>query len=287
MRRDERAVSEVLGYVLVFTLILSSVAFVSVGVANSLADRSETESVNNAEAAFNVLADNVEDVYARGAPSRATEISLETGSLSTGENVTLEVRLVDTDATPTTHWPGPTASDWKTWRFRPLVFESDGGATVAYEAGAVYRIGATAAAPESVASADDRASLRKRDPPFVVEGAAGNEQVLLPVVHLTASTRQSLSGGTVLIRTGTERTSLASVKEYDDEDTYDEVKVRLTGTPRYLEWQEYFLDAGFESCSTDDSQERVTCTYTAEGGSGDDIEVVSLVGHEVPVSLEE
>lgn len=285
MRRDDRAISEALGYVLIFTLVLSSVAAVSFGISTSLEQRSDAEAVNNAEAAFDVLADNIEDVYARDAPSRATEISLKTGSLSTGDNVTMEVQLEDTTGG---HWPGPTGSDWRSWRYRPLVFESDEGAKVVYEAGAVFRVGSNAAPPGSVSSASDRASIRRRDPPFVVQGGPSNEQVVLPVVHLNASTQRSIRGGTVLIRTGSHRTSLASVEKYDEPGgtDYEELKVRLTGTPRYLEWRAYFEEAGFDSCTTDDSLNRVTCTYQG-AGAGNRIEVVSVVSHEVPVSLEQ
>lgn len=74
---NDRGVSDTLGFVFVFAIILSTVAVVTtIGMAG-LQDTRDVERVNNAERAFDILGDNMEDIADRGAPSRATEVKVE------------------------------------------------------------------------------------------------------------------------------------------------------------------------------------------------------------------
>jgi len=57
---DRRAVSDVVGYVLVFSLVSLTVGVVSVAGVGALQDARDVEQANNAERAFDVLGDNVE-----------------------------------------------------------------------------------------------------------------------------------------------------------------------------------------------------------------------------------
>jgi hypothetical protein len=88
----DRAVSDVIGYVLVFSLIIATVGIVTAVGFSTIEDRQRDERINNVERAFDVFAANVEDVYRGGAPSRATEIRLSGGTLQYGEPVTITVR---------------------------------------------------------------------------------------------------------------------------------------------------------------------------------------------------
>ena len=91
MFRDRRGVSETVGFVLVFSLVLLTVGTVlTVGYAG-LQDARDAERVNNAERAFDVLANNIEDITARGAPSRGTEIRLAEASIGPGAPVTMNI----------------------------------------------------------------------------------------------------------------------------------------------------------------------------------------------------
>lgn len=90
-RRRDRGVSDVIGYVLVFSLVASVVAIVSVTGVGALEDARFAEQVNNAERAYDVLADNLDDVHREGAPSRATEINLQDARLDTTTNATINV----------------------------------------------------------------------------------------------------------------------------------------------------------------------------------------------------
>jgi len=67
---DERGVSDVVGYVLIFSLIVATVGVVTTVGFSTLEDRQDAERVNNVERAFDVFANNMENVYRDGAPSR-------------------------------------------------------------------------------------------------------------------------------------------------------------------------------------------------------------------------
>ncbi|MGB9958132.1 DUF7289 family protein [Haloferax prahovense] len=79
---SDRAVSDTLGFVFVFAIVLSMVGLVSAVGMTGLQDARDVERVNNAERALDILGDNMEDIADRGAPSRATEVKLQDASLT-------------------------------------------------------------------------------------------------------------------------------------------------------------------------------------------------------------
>lgn len=91
----DRGVSEALGFVLVFALVVSTIGIVYATGLGGLQQAKSVEKVQNVERAFDVLADNLEDLHRSDATSRATEIRLAGGSLSTGETVFIEVEAVE------------------------------------------------------------------------------------------------------------------------------------------------------------------------------------------------
>ncbi|SEH55389.1 hypothetical protein SAMN05192561_10679 [Halopenitus malekzadehii] len=89
-RGDDRGVSEVLGFVLVFSLIVASVGIVVTAGLGGLQDMRDGERVTNGERALDVLAENYDDVLT-GAPSRSTQIRLSDASLRVGDPVAFRV----------------------------------------------------------------------------------------------------------------------------------------------------------------------------------------------------
>lgn len=249
--RDDRAVSEVLSYVLVFSLVASSVAVVSVVGIDGLQNARDAEQLDNAERAFDVLADNVADLHQRGAPSRATEVSLSRAQLSTGEHVVLNVSVTeqgDSDPTPVLNRT-----------IRPIVYTGNQDRRLVYEAGAVFR--------------ENRDNgLLVRPPPLLVD----DERVLLTVVSMRSDGRQSLGGSTVLVRTDHRG---ASVKHADASSTVENVTVRVA-SPRAGLWASYFEDSGFD-CNTPGSA--VTCWRDPSGT----FDRVYVVDHDVKVEIEQ
>lgn len=173
MATSDRGVSEVVGFVLAFSLIVSTTAIVYTVGFGGLQELRDDERIGNGERAFDVLGDNVADIIHRGAPSRGTEIKLSGLSVSTAPATTFNVS-VDRGGSSVV---GVNVSS------RPLVL-SDGETDVVYEAGSVMRV-------------QDRGAVLKRRPGF----ALGPERTVLDVPALTSAGESTGGSATVLIRT--------------------------------------------------------------------------------------
>lgn len=124
----DRAVSEVVSFTLIFSLIALMVGIVYVGGIANLENARDAEHLRNAERAFDVLDDNIDDILQGNAPHRGTEIRLSGAQLTFGSETELNV------TTNKSNTDEPYAV-----KLRPIVYQSDGPSTIAYEAGAVVR----------------------------------------------------------------------------------------------------------------------------------------------------
>ena len=168
----DRGVSEVLGYSLIFSLILISIGFVSLGGVDSLESVRDAEQLNNAERAFGVLADNTADIYERDAPSRATELSIGQAELFTGTNSTITIS------------GSQNANPWEAnIEVTPIVFRTGNDNKIIYEAGAVFR------------TRRDAGRI-VRPPPLKF----GSQQRILTIVATQAGNTQGVSGTDILAR---------------------------------------------------------------------------------------
>lgn len=130
LRASDRGVSDVVGFVLVFALITSTVAIVYTFGFTGLENAREEERFSNAERVFDILADNVADMRRRGAPSRATEIKLSDATLSYGEETSLTVEVTNM----------PSSTPTYSTNLEPLVYTTaDSPVRLVYENGAVFR----------------------------------------------------------------------------------------------------------------------------------------------------
>lgn len=127
---SRRAQSETIGFVLIFALIVSTTGVVYVAGFASLEDARTAEELNNVERAFDVLDDNMYDISRRGAPSRATELSLGNGGIGFGETTTITVRATNTS--------DPLDNRTVTMETRPIVYELD-DTSIAYASGTTIR----------------------------------------------------------------------------------------------------------------------------------------------------
>lgn len=211
----ERAVSEVLSYSLIFGLIVTSIAVVTVGGVGSLQSAQSAEQLSNAERAFDVLHDNLGDVHSKGAPSRATEVSLGTSELYFGDNVTMHVGIEDASGTRQKFER----------EFRPIVFRVEGAQQIVYEAGAVVR-------------AQRQGGLVLNGPPLslVADGGGGDGRAHVQLVSTTAAEVQSMGSTTVLVRgKATNRSVL-----YSDVGGDSVLKNITLETPRPDAWTTHF-----------------------------------------------
>jgi len=82
MSIDRRAVSDLVGFILSFSLILLSVGIVYTGGFAAITDQQQAEQLHNTERAMSVLAENFHDIERGNAPTRAGEFQLSGGTLS-------------------------------------------------------------------------------------------------------------------------------------------------------------------------------------------------------------
>ncbi|MFC7020482.1 MULTISPECIES: DUF7289 family protein [Haloarcula] len=246
---SERGVSEVLSFTLVFALVVTSVAIVSVSGLGSLQDARDAEQLENAERAFDVLADNLADLHRQGAPSRATEISLGQAQLATEDNVTMTVRVEDSGGTTTVG----------TWEIRPLVYSGNQERELVYEAGAIFRT-------------NRDSGFVVRDPPLVVD----DDRVLLPVIGLNSPQVQSLGGSTVLVR-ATHREADVAFSRTDG--SIESLTVEVA-SPREAQWEQYFESHGF-TCT---GSAPISCVY--DPPPSDNFERVYIVYHDIGVVID-
>ncbi|MFB6192452.1 MAG: hypothetical protein ABEI11_03930 [Haloarculaceae archaeon] len=212
--------SDVIGFILVFSLIAASVGLVSVVGFSELQAARDAERLQNAERAFDVLGDNVEDVYRGGAPSRATEIKLADATLGFGGTTEITVTVDGTSFTRT---------------LRPIVYEA-AGTRIVYEAGAVIRA--------------DRVGARMiRDPSLLVTSDA----TAMQMARTVPDPERNLGGRTtVLIRVTRTSTSLLNRSSGDD------VSLEIETTEqRAPAWKRYFDDTAIGDCAV--SGGTVTC----------------------------
>jgi len=228
-RSDRRGVSDTIGFVFIFAMIVATVGLVLAGGLPALESVRDAERVDNAERAFDVLSENVDDVRFDGAPSRATEIKLSDASLSLGAPVTVNVSATDTSS------PGRSFSTEYTTR--PVVFEV-ADSRVVYTMGGVMREESSGAA-------------FVRSPSLV----ATEQRVVLSVLVTRASGGTSVAGSTtVLVRTdrATQRVVAAT------EDPYDAVYLNVT-SPRAGAWARELDGRGDLSCSLDAATDTARC----------------------------
>ncbi len=185
----DRGVSEVISFALVFSLITASVALVYVSGIGGLEDTRSGEQLNNAERAFDVLADNVGDIYQQGAPSRATEIKLSDAQMQFGDTVRVNITVRNLKR----------GGNISAVNYQPIVYSADSDTDLLYSNGALLR--------------EDRSgAVMRKNPPFLLTldegpdntaGTADDEKsLILPVIQTrNAGPESTGSQRTVLVRT--------------------------------------------------------------------------------------
>jgi hypothetical protein len=232
-------VSELIGFVLVFSLVVAVVGIVSIAGLSTLQDAADAEKVDNAERAMEVLADNVGDLRERGAPSRATEISLEDAQIIQGDPI--EVRVFESSSPP---------SFDERYEIQPIIYrETDntgvGQTSLVYVMGSVFRV-------------ERNGGVVLREWSTITD----SDRVLLPVTNTTADAGSptAISSSTVLIRTNVENRSLLAANTTGQ---YDDVVMRVT-TPRRDLWHRMLDDRSAFDCRLPDGDDYVECDLTVD-----------------------
>lgn len=222
LRLDTRGVSETLGHILIFSLILF---FISVTVVTGLAGLEDTrdfEEFQSADRAYDILAENFAEIYEENSPSRATEIDLGSGQIQYGEPTYFNI----SDSTGSFNATNVSV--------RPIKYRFDGDRALIYEAGAVFR------------EQSDGAVLI-RNPSFLLSDSS----IHIPLVQTLPREERTIAGATVLIRGELTLRSVAVTPS----DTVQNVTIAIR-SPRAEQWAAY-LETTIMSCGliTDNSVE--------------------------------
>ena len=222
----DRALSEVVGYILVFSLIFLTVGFVSISGLPTLDAAKESEQIQNAERAFDILDNNLAEVYKEGAPSRATEISADNGAVETRAAVTMNVSLTNSTG----------AVNYTSQEINPIAYTGLGETEYIYSAGAVFR-------------QQSGSSFMLSEPPFEFDAERG----FVNVVRTFSKNRTSASGGTVLVRASSSSRSVEAADTSLQEMQYKQLTINITDSPRQDSWKEYLeSELPDPDCSTSD-----------------------------------
>ena len=125
-RHRDRGQSELIGFVLSFSMIILSVGLVYTLGLGAMEDIRQQEQLNSAERTMEGLASTYENLQ-RGDPARASELRLSGGRLELVNDTEMEVD-VDADGSTYTYTIHP----------RSLAYSS-AGTRISYQAGAVFR----------------------------------------------------------------------------------------------------------------------------------------------------
>lgn len=238
----DRAQTEVLGYVLVFSIVILAVVFVTTAGEAGLRDTRDAQQTANVEAGFVVLAENVDDVVREGVPSRATEIDLSGQRVGLGQPVTVRVTATSTS--------NGTVAFNRSESIRPVVYRADSDAELIYVNGAVIARGPTGGV------------TMLRQPRLLLS----NESAVLPVVN-TSLDREQLRGrdevvdreSRLLVRA--ERRGERSLAATDAEVN---LTIEIT-SPRAAAWKTYFETEHGATCTLNGST--VSCQYQSNGAT--------------------
>jgi hypothetical protein len=226
MRETDRGQSELLGYFLIFNLVVLTVLLVGATGIVGLDNAQDFQRTTSAQQGVSALANDVGDVARRGAPSRTTEIRLAEASLSLERTTNITVR---TDSA---------SIENETVQLHSLVYDSGSGTRIVYSSGAVLR-------------ADRDNSVMVREPNFLL----GNDTVIVPIVTLSPADGDTVGGDTaVTVETTDAGTEVVGAGKVDT------VTVEIT-SPHATAWYRYLDDEA--ECDPPNSG-TVTCRIEAD-----------------------
>lgn len=221
----DRAQSEVVGFVLVFALVVSTVSVATVAGFGGLQDARDYQRSHNAERAFEVLASGIDDVAAEGAPSRQVEMVADDAQVFVGDPVTITVAVDGGDTESVT--------------VHPIVYRGPDGARLVYTAGAVIR-------------EDPAGAVVLREPDF----ALSEERAVVRLVQTRNEEGANVGGGTVRVQADAvdDRAVFANATSQDLTLTVE--------SPRAGVWERYFETNEDLDCTA--TADTVTCEVTSD-----------------------
>ena len=231
---SNRAVSDVVAFVLVFSIIIASVGVVTVFGFGALDDLQEGEQNANAERAMAAMAVGMEDVLKHRSPRRQLSMNPQGKSLIVADasrsSVTISVDIAG----------GGTVTESATGA---LVYAPEANTELGYEAGAVFR--------------------RQRDQVTMVRAPLtrcdtddDHASVTMPTLKPEGEQGGISSDGSVAIeaKLDTDRLQSSAVfpgERVEDSDDVDSVEIDVSDSAYSDAWREHLENEGWSEVSTD------------------------------------
>lgn len=225
---DNRGVSDVIGFTLIFGLIVLSVALVSLTAFGSIQDAQEGEAYTNAERAFDILGQNTDEVVKGESVSRSTEISLGDGQLYIDDEVTY--RLVDGGTTV------------QSSEVRPITYRAASGNELVYTVNASSR------------NIRNGGGTFSSEPKTHINGDVG--YISIPEVAKRPQTSSGIAGGTRTIQYTAQNPNKA---EYTRTDSVSDLSFVVENSKVPFAWERYCQSNEMYSSVSVSASGDVTC----------------------------
>jgi len=222
---DTRAVSNVLGYVLLFSVVLLSITATFTFGIDAIGDASDRTVQQSGQHSMQTLGDRIETLRESNTTVQQGQLRAGRGTIGYGEQTRVTVSVAGSPELQTD--------------FRPIQYRFD-GTTVAYEAGGIVR------------TSDDGGAVLVDEPTFVFD----DDAVILPIVTTEPAAQRQVSGGTVT--TTFER--VASEQAYFGTSAAPVTLSIETTEGRATVWERTLSEAG-ATCSRP-TPDTAACTYT-------------------------
>lgn len=238
---QQRGVSDIVGFILTFSIIVSAVAVVYLVGFDSLASLRDTEQIESGERSMRGVAAAMEDIHRRDAPSRSVTLGLNGGSINL-YNSTITLGFENSTGPN----PPDREIDVNAFVFNP----TDESVEFVYEAGAVFRT-------------RDEAAIARHRPVVMCSREAG----LVSVPALRGTISVDASGSVEL--TGQNRRSTREFPnaEFSEKPTdADAVTIDVSETYNPNAWRKYLerndgwtqqADRNRFTCGSDSPLERI------------------------------
>jgi|GEM_PF-790593 len=238
---DDRAVSQSIGFVLTFSIIIASVGLVSIVGYDQIQTARDNEQAKNAERAFLLIGQNLDEIERGQSPARRGELDLASGSLDVLPASQSQLRVQISNVSE------PWTYD-RTFAMRGLRYETD-ETTVVYEGGSVIR--------------DNKPGIVVQDAPTLV---CTEDTAMVSVVTIEGEENRQLSSATVSMTVRKNTTSIEFPRNRTGENsTVGQGRVAVTVDSEFGEgWQRSLSE--HEHWDQSGANNRFVCNGPSGGG---------------------
>jgi len=232
-QQTDRGISEVLSFVFVFALIISTLSVTFIVGIDKLENQQEQEATSNIERSLILYNENVRDLINGEAKSRTTELRTQESTIGGGYETSMRINVENAD---------------KTYASNSTVFmyKTDYNVNYVQEFGAILKL--------KNPSSDNPEVIMLHEPKFIFTDDFNSTS--FHMVETRQANNREVQSETVLVRKTTDDTVVIT----PDDSTVPENMTVTLQTPNYEFWEDYLSSKNdVDSCTTDPSEEEVTC----------------------------